>query len=157
MTPRQDTVPSALALLPLDLAALSEQQKRGVICVYDGIALGPNAVDLGPRPHGSITVFPRACILCMPRVAEAELADHRAKCEQCVEDDPCDTRDQLRALARQYRPRSVAYCNWHEGLADTCQPIQDVAEQSSGPGGGSLYACARCREMHDLTPLGEQP
>ncbi|MDX2697124.1 hypothetical protein [Streptomyces ipomoeae] len=148
----------AARLLPLDVSALSEQQKRGVACVYDRAPLGVNAIDLGQRPHSGVTVFPRACALCIPAVAERVLADHRAHCEQCVEADvPCDTREQLLALIRQYRPRQIAYCNWHGGLADTCEPIRDTPDQGSGHGGGVHHACARCREMHGLTPLGEQP
>lgn len=150
------TAQEVVALLPLDIAALSEQQRRGRVCVYDSAALGVNAVDLGVRSHNGVAVFPRACVLCIPRVAEAALADHRAHCEQCVEGDPCDTRDQLRTLVRQYRPRRVAYCHWHQGLADTCEPIRDTPDQGSGHGGGSLYACAPCRQSHGLTPLKDQ-
>ena len=100
----------AARLLPLpDLASLSEHQRRGIICVYDGAALGLNAIDLGARPHNGVTAFPRACILCIPRVTETALADHRAHCEACVEADvPCDTREALKALVRQHRPRRVA-------------------------------------------------
>lgn len=147
----------AARLLPLDIAALSEQQKRGAACVYDGTPLGVNAVNLGARPHNGVTVFPRACVLCIPRVAETTLADHRARCEACVEADvPCDTREQLLALVRQHRPRRVAYCNWHRGLADTCKPIRDAPDQGSGHGGGSLHACASCRQQYGLTPLENQ-
>lgn len=158
MTPRQDTAQGALALLPLNIAALSEQQRRGAACVYDGTPLGVNAVNLGSRPHNGITVFPRACILCIPRIAEKTLTDHRAHCEECVEIDvPCDTREALHTLARQHRPHHpIAYCNWHGGLADTCLPVQAV-EQDPSHGADSLYACTRCRQMHHLTPLTEHP
>jgi hypothetical protein len=60
-------------------------------------------------------------------------------------------------LPEQRQPRRVVYCNWHRGLADSCLLIRDLADQGSGSGTGSLYACARCREQHRLTPLGSQP
>ncbi|MBE1599670.1 hypothetical protein [Streptomyces stelliscabiei] len=56
----------------------------------------------------------------------------------------------------QRRHRRALYCNWHRGLADTCELIRDLADQGSGHGTGSLYACARCREQHGLTPAGGQ-
>lgn len=103
MTPRQDTAPSALTLLPLDIEGLSEQQRRGVICVYDGIALGPDAVDLGQRPHRGITVFPRACPRCVAHQAVETAGAHAAICEACV-DTPvgCETVAALRRLHMEH-------------------------------------------------------
>lgn len=49
------------------------------------------------------------------------------------------------------RPR---WCNWHEGLSDSTVLVQ-VHEAASGPG-GHLYACAKCRVAHNLTPMTEQ-
>lgn len=89
-----------LALLPLDPGTLSDQQRRGIVCVYDGIALGADAVDLGQRPHHDITVFPRACPRCVADQAAETAGAHAAICESCV-DNPmgCNT---VRALRRLY-------------------------------------------------------
>lgn len=143
----------AARLLPLDVEALSELQKRGRACAYnERHLLGLGAIDLGSRPHGGITVFPRACNHCMPPAAEKALSDHRGMCEQCVDGGSCDTRKQLDTLVRQYR-RPIAHCHWHGGLSDSCLPIRDVPDQGSGHGVGTYYACARCREQHRLTPM----
>lgn len=144
-------------LLPLDIAALTEQQRRGRACVRDSVALGVNAIDLGVRSHNGVAIFPRACRLCAPAMAEEALAHHRARCEQCVESDPCDTRDALTAFIHQCRPSRLIHCHWHGRLSDTCLPVRDAADQGSGHGVGTYYACARCREQHGLTPLGDQP
>ncbi|MFD5670954.1 hypothetical protein [Streptomyces sp. NPDC127040] len=60
--------PPALRLPPV--SELSEQQVRGVACVYCGIHLGPAAVDLGMRKAGRagarVAWFPRACRLPHP-------------------------------------------------------------------------------------------
>jgi hypothetical protein len=103
MTPRQDTAPSALTLLPLDIEGLSEQQRRGIICVYDGIALDTTAVDLGQRPHGQIQVFPRACPRCVADQAAETAGAHAAICESCV-DTPagCETVAALRRLHMEH-------------------------------------------------------
>lgn len=157
MTPNQDTAQDALALLPLNLAALTELQKRGRACAYnERHLLGVGAIDLGLRPHGGITVFPRACNHCLPRATEAALSDHRGTCEQCVDGGSCDTRKQLDTLVRQHR-RPIAHCHWHGGLSDSCLPIRDAPDQGSGYGAGIYYACARCRDQHGLTPMESQP
>lgn len=52
--------------------------------------------------------------------------------------------------------RPIAYCNWHRGLSDTALLVQMNDEAASGPNGGLLYACAGCRQQHDLTPIGDQ-
>lgn len=98
------TPTEVLQPFPLDVTGLSEQQRRGTICVYDGTALGSDAVDLGQRPHGQITVFPRACPRCTTTAAKAAIADHKAHCELCVEGDiPCAIRDALNVLTRGLR------------------------------------------------------
>lgn len=51
-------------------------------------------------------------------------------------------------------PRRVAYCSWHRGLSDTAVLVR-IHEQAT-TFGGSLLACAPCREQHSLTPLGDQ-
>lgn len=56
----------------------------------------------------------------------------------------------------QPAPRTVAYCNWHRGLSDSSRLVQIPADQGSGAGTPGLYACTRCREQHDLTPVGDQ-
>jgi hypothetical protein len=50
----------------------------------------------------------------------------------------------------------IAWCSWHNGLADTARAVRSQTEAASGPNGGLLYACARCRQQHDLTPLTER-
>lgn len=98
------TAPEALALLPLDLTGLSGPQQQGTICVHDGSALGPDAVDLGRRHNGRRSVFPRACRPCAAILAEAAIADHKAHCEACVEGDiPCEIRAALNVLTRGLR------------------------------------------------------
>lgn len=44
------------------------------------------------------------------------------------------------------------WCHWHKGPSETAVLVQ-VIEQGSGPG-GSLYACAPCREQRGLAPYG---
>lgn len=60
-------------------------------------------------------------------------------------------------MTRQPPPRTVAYCNWHRGLSDTARLVRLPADQGSGSGTPGLFACARCRQQHDLTPLEDQP
>ncbi|MEH0431303.1 hypothetical protein QBB34_34235 [Streptomyces stelliscabiei] len=58
-------------------------------------------------------------------------------------------------MSQAEAPRTIAYCSWHKGLSDTARLIR-VNEAATGPG-GLLFACAGCRQKHDLTPLGDQP
>ncbi|MFI1734058.1 hypothetical protein ACH40E_33565 [Streptomyces acidicola] len=99
----------ALALLPLpDLASWSEQQIRGTFCVWDSVALGATAVDLGQLDVNGRIGFPRACRLCMRAHVTGSDAAHRAMCEQCVDDQAvgsetvCDTGRALRRLVLEY-------------------------------------------------------
>lgn len=52
--------------------------------------------------------------------------------------------------------RPIAYCSWHKGLSDSALLVQMNDEAASGPNGGLLYACAPCRQQHDLTPFGDK-
>ncbi|BCM70841.1 hypothetical protein EASAB2608_06175 [Streptomyces sp. EAS-AB2608] len=83
---------NAFALLPLpEVSALSQNQVRGITCVFDGVGLSPgSAVDLGERSlrrvGGRVSWFPRACRPCALRWAMDTLVDHSRLCEQCVDD-----------------------------------------------------------------------
>lgn len=46
------------------------------------------------------------------------------------------------------RPRAIAWCSWHNGLSDTTRLIHP------GPD-GHLFACNRCRQAYELTPIGQ--
>lgn len=81
---------NVLALLPFpDHEQMSQQQRRGTACVWDGITLAPDtAVDLGSRPlrpGGDYTWYPRACRRCVGDHALRALHDHAPYCELCVE------------------------------------------------------------------------
>lgn len=52
-------------------------------------------------------------------------------------------------------PSSYAWCSWHDGFSGTARLVR-IVEQGSGPGGG-VFACARCRALHGLTPVADQP
>lgn len=84
----QGTV-GALGQLPLPPPdSLSQQQVRGVTCVWDGVALAPEtAVDLGQRhmkpADGEHRWFPRACVQCVTARALRALYDHTDTCGQC--------------------------------------------------------------------------
>ncbi|MDQ0991626.1 hypothetical protein [Streptomyces sp. V3I7] len=97
-------------LLPLPaINGLSQQQVRGMTCVWDGIALtGATAIDLGPRRlrwcGHVIQWFPRGCRPCvLPRAME-KLHLHTQSCEQCVYDfTQCATGRGLVRLIRETR------------------------------------------------------
>jgi hypothetical protein len=99
---------NALASLPLpEFNTLSQQQVRGITCVFDGVALSPaTAVDLGEHRIRRIHVswFPRACRPCaLPRAMQA-LQLHSGSCEQCVDDHTqCPTGLGLVRLVREAR------------------------------------------------------
>ncbi|MFF7259445.1 hypothetical protein ACFZCL_04015 [Streptomyces sp. NPDC008159] len=48
------------------------------------------------------------------------------------------------------------WCAWHQGYTRTARPVRDPADQGSGAGAPTLYACAPCRYALDLVPLGER-
>lgn len=89
--PSDTAAAEALALLPLPaIAELSEQQVRGITCVWDGIALTPaTAVDLGARTMNRLGEkrqwYPRACRQCIHRA----FLDHVDGCATCKADAAC--------------------------------------------------------------------
>jgi hypothetical protein len=92
------------ALIPLDLADVSDAQFRGAACAWCGVILSPaTAVDLGARRirslDGHLTVRPRGCRTCAAERVMATRQRHVDGCEQCV-DSPsaCDTARALRRL-----------------------------------------------------------
>lgn len=105
--PPQTASPDVLALLTLPSRdSLSQQQDRGVDCVWCGVTLAADtAIDLGPRRvrvlDTHVTTFPRGCPLCVGKAAYRALFDHCPMCEQCVDNAAeCDTGRELRRLAR---------------------------------------------------------
>jgi hypothetical protein len=99
-----------LALLALpDFNTLSEQQVRGIACVWDGIVLtAATAVDLGPREVKRLDEkrlwYPRACHRCTHEAAYKVLIGHASSCEQCIEDSSqCETGRALLRLMREHR------------------------------------------------------
>lgn len=108
---RAASIAEALGLLTLpDLATLSEQQVRGVACVWDGIALAPEtAVDLGARTAvragRDVSWFPRACKSCVHTAARLEFLTHIPSCEQCADEvSECTQGFGLLRLTKAYRP-----------------------------------------------------
>src|SRR5438034_1476538 len=103
------TLDAALDLLPLpDHNDLSEQQVRGITCVWDGIALtAETAVDLGPRKvkrlDGHFDWFPRGCRQCVGRHAYEFLFGHAENCEHCASRTDCPTAVEVRRLMREGR------------------------------------------------------
>lgn len=96
----------------MDLPAvgnLSEEQTRGVACVWCAAALSTDtAVDLGERRvwllNGLIVMFPRACPPCVAKYAHRALHRHAPTCEPCVDNaDRCDTGRALYRLIRENR------------------------------------------------------
>jgi hypothetical protein len=51
---------------------------------------------------------------------------------------------------------SFQWCAWHQGYTRTARLVRDPADQGSGAGAPSLYACAPCRYALDLVPIGGQ-
>ncbi len=102
-----DTRESAVPLLVLPPAGtLSEQQVRGLACVWDGITLSPDtAVDLGPRAvdgADGVLWFPRGCRRCVSEAAHQVLLDHAPLCESCADNAAeCPTGRGLYRLIRQ--------------------------------------------------------
>lgn len=96
--------PLALLTLP-SFSALSEQQVRGITCVWDGVTLTPaTAVDLGPRDVKQLGEkcqwYPRGCITCVVEHAMRALMDHAVDCSACVGNAAgCDMGAALRRIA----------------------------------------------------------
>ena len=87
MTPAE--VLALLALPPV--GGLTDQQIRGVTCVWDGIALAPGtAIDLGPRTlkrlDGTVQWFPRGCRRCTQAAVLRALHEHAPTCPECEAD-----------------------------------------------------------------------
>jgi hypothetical protein len=84
----RDTTSTAEALTLLLLPAigdLSEQQVRGITCVWDGVALSPTtAVNLGPRTFNQLGEkrqwYPRACRQCLLH----HFYNHVDGCAECT-------------------------------------------------------------------------
>ena len=95
-----------VVVLP-SLGGLSEQQRRGVACVWCGVILAPGtAVGLGERRvrilDGHVTTFPRGCRRCTGQAAYNALFDHAPMCEQCADNAAeCDTGRELRRLVKE--------------------------------------------------------
>lgn len=102
-------VESRLLLRIPRIDGLSEQQVRGVTCVWDGIGLTPaTAVDLGPRRirhlDGSLRWFPRGCHSCTEAAALRTLHEHAMTCPTCDSDyQSCPTGHGLNRLLRECR------------------------------------------------------
>jgi len=101
------TTIDVLALLALpDVDDLSDEQRRGAVCVWGDSALSPlSAVDLGERQAGDGTSWwPRACRAHAQRHAMEALQDHSGLCEQCVDDHAlCPTGLGLVRLVKETR------------------------------------------------------
>ncbi|MFD4135266.1 hypothetical protein [Streptomyces goshikiensis] len=53
------------------------------------------------------------------------------------------------AYGRPAEESPVQWCHWHMGPSQTAQPIQFGARSCGPP--ILMYACASCREQHELT------
>lgn len=91
--PSETVAPAnALAALPLPaFNSLSQEQVRGIACVWDGVPLRTaTAVDLGERrvrySGTRNSWFPRACHRCAEQQALAAVLEHGQSCEQCTDD-----------------------------------------------------------------------
>lgn len=102
-------IPALELLAPPSLDGLSEQQVRGITCVWGGETLSAaTAVDLGVREGRRVgqpfSWYPRACRDCVQREALRTLHVHAPTCTQCVHDAArCETGVALRRLMRHYR------------------------------------------------------
>ncbi|MEV7284778.1 hypothetical protein AB0O01_09510 [Streptomyces sp. NPDC093252] len=96
---------SLLDLPPLD--ALTADQRRGAVCVWDAEEAPLTAetvVDLGEREDGAARWFPRACRPHMGEQAYRALMGHAGLCEQCTDDaGGCEVGSGLRRLRREGR------------------------------------------------------
>ncbi|WP_328436848.1 hypothetical protein OHA71_06285 [Streptomyces sp. NBC_00444] len=113
---RPQTRPPVDALAHLELPrldALTEQQVRGIACVWNmrhQPLTAATAIDLGVRPASRagapVSWYPRACRRCVHENAYAALLRHAEQCgDGCREDaGGCDTGRTLRHLMREHRP-----------------------------------------------------
>lgn len=101
----------ALAVLAIPpLGRLTEQQVRGIACVWDGAPLrNGTAVDLGARSAtragADVAWYPRACRTCVSRAALVQLHQHAPGCDECRPKGgrSCSTGLTLIRLEREYR------------------------------------------------------
>jgi hypothetical protein len=104
----KDTILTTRLFVLPSLAGLTDEQVRGVACVWDGVVLTPaTAVDLGKRTArragADVAWFPRACRSCVWLAAHTNLYTHRMACEQCVDNAAgCETGAALLLLMRKY-------------------------------------------------------
>lgn len=100
-----ETRRQVLTALPLPaLDGLTEQQVRGLVCVWDAVPLTPDiAVDLGPRKKKRLGVtydwFPRGCRRCVAAHAYRALLEHVGPCRDCGPDKACAQALALSALS----------------------------------------------------------
>lgn len=113
MDTRETASASALDILPLpEFNSLTQQQVRGIACVWDGVPLSTaTAVDLGERRiryFGTRTSwFPRACHSCASTRAYQALLDHSVQCPLCPSEETaaqCAVGQGLYRLHRECRP-----------------------------------------------------
>ncbi|MCX3062229.1 hypothetical protein [Streptomyces beihaiensis] len=85
---------------------LTEAQLRGHRCVWCANPLDPDrCIDLGERiAEDGYRCFPRACTICTVAMVHAQLVEHSATCEQCVDDGTlCAETAELRRTLRDGR------------------------------------------------------
>jgi hypothetical protein len=105
------TTIDTLALLTIPrLDSLTEEQVRGITCIWDGVRLTSSiAVDVGSRKAQRagqpVSWYPRACRSCVGVAALAQLGIHSVDCPTCQagEDTPCGTGSALSRLVREYQ------------------------------------------------------
>lgn len=102
------TIGAAVVPLP-PFSGLTQQQVRGITCVWDGVALtSETAIDLGTRTFNrlgnDVQWFPRGCRSCTTHAMTEAIHDHGPRCEQCTDDaSQCSTRRTLEQIAREAR------------------------------------------------------
>lgn len=103
--PALGLVPGVLEFLALpSLADLTDEQARGVTCVWGGERLTTEtAVDLGEQPEPG-RWFPRACRQCAAGRAHQGLFAHGSTCRDCADDAAaCPVGRGLYRLVRECR------------------------------------------------------
>ncbi|MEU0018064.1 hypothetical protein ABZ173_10375 [Streptomyces rochei] len=87
MTTRTESIPADVlgALALPDPDTLTEDQRRGIVCVWGSDRLDTvTAVDLGVQDdEGARCWFPRACPACTADRAHRALLDHASDCTDC--------------------------------------------------------------------------
>jgi hypothetical protein len=111
MSSGQPRTIDAIALLTIPrLDSLTEDQVRGITCIWDGVRLTSRiAVDLGSRKAQRagqpVSWYPRACRSCVGVAALAQLGIHSTECPTCQpgEDARCATGGPLYHLVTEYQ------------------------------------------------------